>query len=61
MEEKPEFFKLDEIDRRVLIWLMIHVPPKSIKSWIDFIADDYKRQRAIIIDARKLFMETQEK
>ena len=60
-EERPEFFKLDETDRRVLIWLMTRVKPKAIKNWIDFIADDYKRRNAIIIDTQKLFIETQEK
>jgi hypothetical protein len=60
MEQKrPEFFKLDEADRRVLLWLMDHVHLKSTKSWIEYIVEDYHR-RGIKIDAKKLYNETQE-
>ncbi len=55
-QEKPEFLKLDETDRKVLFWLIEHVHPKSTKSWIDYIAEDYKR-KGIKIDTVKLFDE----
>lgn len=58
-EEKFEFFKLDETDRKVLFWLMDH-HKKAIRSWIEFIAKDYKRRRSIEIDTRKLYSEMQE-
>ncbi|HTJ51083.1 MAG TPA: hypothetical protein VL443_16590 [Cyclobacteriaceae bacterium] len=59
-QERPEFFNLDEIDRRVLLWLMNNVQPNAIKSWIEFIATDYKRRKTIIIDPIRLYNETQE-
>ena len=60
MKEKDlEFFKLDQIDRLVLIWLIENVEPSAIKSWINFIAEDYKRRKSIEIDTEKLFYETQ--
>lgn len=58
-EQTPEFFKLDDIDRKVLAWLTKHVKPNSVKSWIEFITQDYKR-RGILIDSERLFNETQE-
>jgi hypothetical protein len=57
-QEKPEFLKLDETDRKVLLWLIEHVQTKSTKSWIGYIAEDYKR-KGIKIDTEKLFNETQ--
>ena len=60
MKEKDlEFFKLEQIDRLVLIWLIENVEPQAIKSWISFIVDDYKRRKSIEIDPDKLFYETQ--
>ena len=57
IEQRPEFFKLDEIDRKVLFWLINHVQPGTVKSWIEFIADDYKQNRSVEIDAEKLLNE----
>jgi hypothetical protein len=55
--EKLEFFKLDEIDRKVFLWLLSHVPQKSLLAWIDYITDDYKRRRAVLIDGEKMYRE----
>jgi hypothetical protein len=57
-EEKPEFFKLEESDRKVLAWLKGHVHPNAIRSWIEFIAMDYKRRKGVDVDVEKLFEET---
>ena len=60
MKEKDlEFFKLEHVDRLVLIWLIENVETATIRSWIEFIAEDYKRRKAVEIDAEKLFHETQ--
>jgi hypothetical protein len=58
--EELEFFKLDETDRKVLVWLTDHVKVKSIKSWIEFIADDYQRRKGVLINTERLFLEAQE-
>lgn len=60
-QDRPEFFLLDEIDRKVLFWLMDHAEPNAIKSWTEFVAEDYKRRKAITINCEKLFRETQER
>lgn len=57
---KPEFFKLDSIDREVLVWTLTHAP-KSVQSWIEFIVADYKKRKTIIIDPEKLYEEVLEK
>lgn len=59
--EKLEFFKLSETDRRVLFWLMDNVHTNSLKSWMDYIAEEYKTTRGVSIDVIKLFQETQER
>ena len=51
--EPEEFFKLDRIDRKVLFWLLEHVP-HAVKSWIDYTAREYRATRAVKIDAMKL-------
>jgi hypothetical protein len=56
-DETLEFFKLDVIDRKVLLWLLEHVPDKSIIAWIDYIAQEYRNRRSIMIDPEKLFTE----
>lgn len=58
-ERDLEFFKLDPVDRLVLIWLIENVDVASIKSWINYIKADYKRRKSIDIDAERLFHETQ--
>jgi len=52
-----EFFKLDPIDRLVLIWLIEHADEDAIKSWINYIRTDYKRRKSIDIDPERLFQE----
>jgi len=55
-----EFLKLDETDRKVLLWLIDHVQPNAIKSWIAFIGEDYSRRKGVQIDKDRLFKESQE-
>jgi hypothetical protein len=59
-QHKLEFFKLDEIDRKVLCWLM-DTNPSSIKSWIEYIKEDYARRLNVKIDGKKLYEEAMEK
>ena len=56
--EKHEFFKLDAIDREVLLWIITHVP-KSAKSWIEYIAEDYRKRKSIVIDTEKMYAEVE--
>jgi len=58
--EKLEFFKLDEIDRKVLVWLISHVPQKSLLAWIDYIAEEYKLHKSISINTELLLQEIEE-
>jgi len=57
VEQRPEFFKLDKIDLQVLFWLIDHVQIGTVKSWIEFIAKDYKQNRSLEIDVEKLLNE----
>jgi hypothetical protein len=59
-EERPEFFKLEDSDRKVLAWLKDHVKARSVRSWMEYIAKDYKRRTGVIIDVDKLYNETLE-
>jgi hypothetical protein len=52
-----EFFKLDEIDQRVLLWLMDYKSVKTIKGWIEYVAADYKKRRIADINPTKLYEE----
>ncbi|HEY9049853.1 MAG TPA: hypothetical protein VIN08_28335 [Ohtaekwangia sp.] len=58
--EKLEFFKLDEIDRKVLLWLLAHVPQKSVIAWIDYIAIEYRQGKSVMIDSDRLLAEMQD-
>jgi hypothetical protein len=55
--EKLEFFKLDEIDRKVFLWLLDHVPQKSIMAWIEYISEEYRRKRSVQINAERMYSE----
>jgi hypothetical protein len=59
-EERPEFFKLEDSDRKVLAWLKGHVNPKCVMSYIEYISIDYKRRKNVDIDVQRLFKETME-
>lgn len=58
--EKLEFFKLDEIDRKVFLWLIAHVPQKSIRAWITFISEEYRRTKSVQIDGERMLREMEE-
>jgi hypothetical protein len=55
--EKLEFFKLDEIDRKVFLWLLDHVPQKSIMAWIEYVTEEYRRRGAVQIDGDRMYAE----
>jgi hypothetical protein len=52
-EERPEFFKLDKIDRKVLFWL-IDNSPRSVGRWVDHIAGTYQKSMLVKIDSQRL-------
>jgi len=58
--KKLEFFKLDEIDRKVLVWLLSHVPQKSLLAWIDYIAEEYRLHKSISINTQTLLKEIEQ-
>lgn len=53
-QEKAEFFKLDSIDREVLMWILAYAP-QNIRSWIDYVSLQYKKRNSIVIDPEKLY------
>ncbi len=55
--EKLEFFKHDEIDRKVFLWLMARVPHQSIQAWVSFITEEYRRTKAVQIDGERMLKE----
>jgi hypothetical protein len=59
-QEKLEFFKLDEIDRKVLLWLLSHVPQKSVVAWLEYTAVQYKQEKSIQLDLDKIYAEVEE-
>jgi hypothetical protein len=59
-QEKLEFFKLDEIDRKVLLWLLSHVPQKSVIAWLEYISVQYKQEKSIQLDLDKIYAEVEE-
>ncbi len=57
---KSEFFKLDSIDRSVLLWTVTN-EPGSIQSWIEYVSVDYRKRNSIEINIDKLYKEVTEK
>lgn len=55
-ESRLELFKLDPIDQKTLFWMMDN-KPDSVRSWINYISNTYKRNRTTVIDAEKFFNE----
>ena len=55
--EKLEFFKLDEIDRKVFLWLIRHVPQKAILAWVEYISEEYRRKKSVQIDGERMYQE----
>lgn len=57
MSDTSELFKLDPIERKVLFWLKDNADMKVVRSWIDYVVEEYRKGRDISIDAEKLYME----
>lgn len=55
-EERPEFFKLDKIDQKVMFWIMSN-SPHALYSWIEHIVEHYRKEKSILIDVEKLSSE----
>jgi hypothetical protein len=50
MQNEPlEFFKFDAVDRKVLFWLMDHVNERNLKSWMEYIAGEYREKASPLI------------
>jgi hypothetical protein len=58
--ERPEIFKLDQIDRKVLFWLMDREPIHVIQGWIEYVASEYKKRNIAYIDVKRLLAEVVE-
>ncbi|HWA35782.1 MAG TPA: hypothetical protein VG737_16680 [Cyclobacteriaceae bacterium] len=56
--EATEFFKLDPIDRKTLFWMMDHAPD-AIRSWLEYVAEEYRDKKQIVIDHTRLRMEVE--
>lgn len=55
-ESETEFNKLDSIDRKVVIWIQTF-HESALRSWVEYVSHDYRRYKAIHIDADKLMAE----
>lgn len=53
--EREEFFKLDNLDRRIAFWLMDN-DPKDLCAWTKEVGNNYARKR-VIIDSNRLLNE----
>lgn len=53
--EREEFFKLDNLDRRIAFWLMDNAP-KDLYAWTKEVANNYARNR-VLIDSNRLLNE----
>ena len=42
-ERSVDFRNLDEIDQKILAWLLAHSPNK-LEGWLDFLASDYDKK-----------------
>jgi hypothetical protein len=58
MKKSQDFLKLDDVDRNVLIWL-VNKSPKKLRSWVEYLASDYKR-KSVKINSVKLYNEVRE-
>ncbi|MBL0740344.1 hypothetical protein [Chryseolinea lacunae] len=54
---RTEFFKLETVDRKVVFWLVHHVPSAALRCWMDHTAEHYRRLKGVTIDVDRLFME----
>ena len=59
-KRRLEFFKLDEIDRKVLFWLVDHVKLNAVRSWLDVVGEDYRKRYGIVLNTECLFEEAKE-
>ena len=57
--DKDEFFKLDQVDRKLLSWMMDH-SPDAISSWLEYMREEYKKKKNIEIDIARLKSEIEE-
>jgi hypothetical protein len=58
-EDRMEFFKLDTIDKKVLFHLLVS-NEKAVRSFIDYLVNDYKRRRGVSLDADRILREIKE-
>ncbi|MFZ6011188.1 MAG: hypothetical protein ACOYXT_12650 [Bacteroidota bacterium] len=48
-----DFAKLDDVDQRILVWLLSHKPVR-IRSWIDFLSSEYRSRQLAEFDTKAL-------
>ena len=52
-----EFAKLDLVDQEIAIWILKNLQPGRIRSWVEYIVNDYRSRKEIEIDADRLYSE----
>lgn len=56
--DSNEFFKLEEIDRRVLFWIISNERLRaSLASWLEYIYKDYYRRHGLALDISSILNE----
>lgn len=54
--ENPELRKLDNIDRKLVAWMVIN-DPDALPSWIEQAVREYRHRKNIEIDPERLMRE----
>lgn len=54
--ENPELLKLDNIDRKLVDWMVIN-DPDALPSWIEQAVREYRYRKNIEIDPERLMRE----
>lgn len=56
MRNSKEFFKMDEVDKTILAWMVLQTPQR-IESWIDYVVLDYDRKKGGRINPKELIFD----
>lgn len=57
--KSKDFSMLDETDQRILVWLLSNQPLR-IRSWVDYVTSEYKKNKGITISDSNLIELLQE-
>jgi hypothetical protein len=59
MKRSRDILVLDEVDQKILLWLLTN-SPKRLRSWVEYLACDYRKRKSIEINAAQLLSEANE-